>query len=58
MGAFEMEAELNSEQQAIIATAEKFAMEFLRPAGVELDKRTPGYESKAANPLSSIKASA
>jgi alkylation response protein AidB-like acyl-CoA dehydrogenase len=54
MGQFELEAKLNSEQQAVVATAEKFAREVLRPAGIELDKLAPGEVVQADSSLRSV----
>lgn len=41
MGHLELEIALNDEQKAMVATARKFAMEVLRPAGIALDKLGP-----------------
>jgi hypothetical protein len=54
MGTFDLGVELNTEQQAMVATAEKFAKEILRPAGIELDGRTPGEVAQADSVLYSV----
>lgn len=41
MGHLELDVTLTDEQKAVVATARKFAMEVLRPAGVELDRLHP-----------------
>jgi len=41
MGYLELELTLGDEQKAMVATAERFAKEVLRPAGIELDALTP-----------------
>jgi len=41
MGYLELELTLNDEQKAMVATAERFAKEVMRPAGVLLDKLAP-----------------
>jgi len=42
MKPWEMGLELNTEQKAMVETAGRFAMEVMRPAGIELDKLAPG----------------
>ena len=41
MEQFELEVTLTDEQRAVVATARKFALEVLRPAGIALDKLSP-----------------
>ena len=42
MRPWEMGITLDTEQKAMVETAGKFAMEVMRPAGIELDKLAPG----------------
>jgi alkylation response protein AidB-like acyl-CoA dehydrogenase len=41
MGYLELETQLNDEQKDMVATARKFALEVMRPAGLELDRLAP-----------------
>jgi len=51
MGYSELEATLNDEQKAMVATARKFAREVLRPAGIALDKLGPDAVARKGSVL-------
>ena len=42
MKPWEMGLTLNAEQKSMVETAGRFAMEVMRPAGIELDRLKPG----------------
>jgi alkylation response protein AidB-like acyl-CoA dehydrogenase len=54
MGSLDLEVALNPEQKAMIETAKKFAMQVMRPAGIELDKLDPRSAVEKSSVLWSV----